>query len=737
MSITIENKTSALIYTEGYYANTIEGQIKRIADAHEIIQEKAINMGLKVQANEGDTKPANAAALTDSHTIMDTASAINSINVRNYLELKGTDPITGDQSINSGDTITIPTGYNKIPFTITANSISDQLGEETNFAAKYLFKGKTAYTNVNNKQDFITGTLDKVKLKDIKDGYLQVYIPDDENDILTTDIPYRITQQTASKTGSATENGIVGIQTNIGISSYEVYSGESSTAKTATQYLRLSPKTGYYNGVWDTNILYNPAHASTVEITKYKGKEGEETITVNTVRIPAGYYPNGASITPILKTVKNEDGSITEDKYLNYSELFTIQPVNYFLENGNNRTSNSADIFTTFKPEDEKLDYFKNIQLPLAKYDKITGGQLEVKTAGWIDADTYGLAYGGLNPLTHNLYLSNDSGYDWPSGTNPSKTITTQQFTDVITRGYNLQDQSRYYKIQDAVVSIEPESTGNQIYVPVINTGKSTVVTGNVVEGVKPQDEFYVTVTTGEITGSITYSVNSSVVTPGWIDRIEKLESIKNTVIINSDIAYIPIMSGSHEVDNTIYQAKSDIVKNDTIIVKEGSYYVKCDTNEGYQKALTDYIVLPTGSIITTITDELQGGIEYNSTKERLEGTINIFPGYFPSKQTFEFYKEVTSGTGGTLTTALSSKTINANTYYNEKKTINVKSVVGKLYDVESGKTDTNLVNATNTTLNTPLWGLSSDTTFYGKDQAFFSSFKVEVEGIIAALKSI
>jgi hypothetical protein len=25
MSITIENKTSALIYTEGYYANTIEG----------------------------------------------------------------------------------------------------------------------------------------------------------------------------------------------------------------------------------------------------------------------------------------------------------------------------------------------------------------------------------------------------------------------------------------------------------------------------------------------------------------------------------------------------------------------------------------------------------------------------------------------------------------------------------------------------------------------------------------
>lgn len=727
MSITTENKTNALTYTESYYANTIEGQIQRINDAHEIIQEKAINMGLKVQASEGDTKPTKATALADTHTIMDTASAINSINVQNYLGLKDGSSITDNQSINSGDIIIIPTGYNKTQFTITANSISSQL-QNTDVAAKYLYKNKTAYSNDSTKLTWIKGTLEEVKLLDNKSGYLRVYIPDDKNDLLTTDIPYITTQSTYSKTGSATENGIVGIQTNIDISSYEVYSGESSTAKTATQYLRLSPTTGYYNGVWDTNILYNPTHASTVEITKYEGKEGEEgTTTINSVRIPAGYYSKDTYVTPILKTVTNNEVT-TYDKYLNYGD-FTIQ---------GNQFSGLEDTIKEkkFSPENEKLDYFKNIILSRAVHSNITGGQLKVSLAGWIDTGTYGLAYGGLSPLTHNLYLSKESGYNWPSGTNVTKTITTQQFTDVITKGYNLQDQSRYYKIQDAVVSLESTSNGSYSYTPTINTDKSTVVMGNI-QNVEPKDSFYVTVTTTEGAGKIKYSVNSTVVTPGWINSIKNPEPIEITVTTNKNIAYIPIMSGSHEIDEKIYQATSDIIGDNTT-VKSGSYYIKCNTSEGYYKAKTDYIVLPTGSITTTQTENLPGGIKYNSTENQFEGTINVSAGYFPNAQTIKFYKEVTPGTGGgLLTRGARPKIIYANTYYEKEATIDVKTVTGRLYDVESGKTDMNLVDTKGNTLSTPLWGLSSDTTFYGRDQAFFYSFKVEVAGIIAALKSI
>ena len=117
------------------YPTTIAGQIDRIGDAHEIIQAKAYEMLLNIQANQGDSKSTSAVRLekNGNHKIMDTASAINSINVQPFLLKAGDNYVSAEYiTLTSGPKYKIPIGYNTTELTIelpplTGNATTNQV----------------------------------------------------------------------------------------------------------------------------------------------------------------------------------------------------------------------------------------------------------------------------------------------------------------------------------------------------------------------------------------------------------------------------------------------------------------------------------------------------------------------------------------------------------------------------------------------------------------------------------
>lgn len=88
------------------------------------------------------------------------------------------------------------------------------------------------------------------------------------------------------------------------------------------------------------------------------------------------------------------------------------------------------------------------------------------------------------------------------------------------------------------------------------------------------------------------------------------------------------------------------------------------------------------------------------------------------------------AGTGATLTTSNSSKSIAKGTYYKNEATVSVAKVAGTLRDL-SGETNVGI------TTTTPLENLTSNTTIVGTNSQFLSSVTIEVSGIIDKLSKI
>ena len=166
------------------YPETISGQIDRIGDAHEIIQAKACEMELNIQANQGDLIPASAVRLEKDnikHQIMDTASAINSINVQPFLLKAGNNYISADSitldstTLTSGIEYKIPIGYNTTELTIELPSL---VGNAT---ANQVLSGKTFYNDSYTKQ---TGTMTDHN-GNVPGVGVSSYIKDDKNCLRT------------------------------------------------------------------------------------------------------------------------------------------------------------------------------------------------------------------------------------------------------------------------------------------------------------------------------------------------------------------------------------------------------------------------------------------------------------------------------------------------------------------------------------------------------------------------
>ncbi len=228
------------------YASTISGQIDKIEDARDVIKSKAIELGLKIPARQKLTSNAQGATdltLIESHSLLDTAAAIDTIVVN-------TPPSETASSLGAGGSYTVPVGYNKVAYTITASGLSDQTGGDAN--PLDILWGKTAW--VNGAQ--VTGAM-------------------------------------LDKTGD---------QGASGISSYQHTDGK--------HYLALTiPETGKYEGgkSLQSNIAYNYADELLIlPITIYHTDKEELAIDTSQATFQAGYYSGAFNVQAVLKDGGNK-----------------------------------------------------------------------------------------------------------------------------------------------------------------------------------------------------------------------------------------------------------------------------------------------------------------------------------------------------------------------------------------------------------------------------------------------
>ena len=419
--------------------NTITGQLNRINNAANIIWNKASDMALQLPAGSywdllsksdktitgvnlitGKNSPeaqykidSNGGTETYDFGIDAVAAALAAINTRPYLETDSSNSyLSGNQSLNAGDIIKIPIGYNKTAFTITAKSLGSQL-TSTTAAAKHLYTGKTAYIkNAAGNPEKITGKLANVYLYGSTDGpnankvngnFLKVSINTAAiNEYLNTNIYYRVPDDIVTESTSVAK-----------------ISSETSGDKS---YLKVNLLKGYYDKDIVTNIAYiNGIQRKEVKVQRYFNPDGTSTNIANTLTIPAGYYRDGLVITPVFEDREHQDGEPLEN-ILNILDLD--------LSGGPTLTfdSNNIKIFNPVHYNGvDSYDYFGEVIIPKAGLTT-QNGQVTVTGSGWVNKDeVFGIKY---DILTSNQI--NVSG-NWDA---TNQLITDRVFTIKVNKGY-------------------------------------------------------------------------------------------------------------------------------------------------------------------------------------------------------------------------------------------------------------------------------------------------------------
>lgn len=414
--------------------NTITGQLARINSSAKTIWNAASNMALKLPAGSywdlassqdqaiygintitGTDSPAavytidsSGATATYNFGIDAVAAALAAMNTRAFLETDSSDSyLSGDQSLNAGDIIKIPVGYNKTAFTITVNSLGSQLASTT-AAAKHLYTGKTAYIkNAAGNPEKITGTLANVYLYGSTDSYnankvngnfLKVSINNAATDeYLNTNIYYRRPEElvTESTTVAKLSTGTSGNNT----------------------YVKINLLKGYYDQDILTNIPYiSGIQRRDVKVQRYSTPDGDATNVANTLTIPGGYYKDGLVITPVF-----EDYGNTTESILNVVNLDLSSTTIDFGENAN-KVFNPVQYGGT-----GGYDYFGAVTIPKADIT-LDNGQITVSGSGWVNKDEiFGVKYGILTQEQINV------SDDWDSA---NKVITDKVFTIKVDKGY-------------------------------------------------------------------------------------------------------------------------------------------------------------------------------------------------------------------------------------------------------------------------------------------------------------
>ena len=298
-----------------------------------------------------------------------------------------------------------------------------------------------------------------------------------------------------------------------------------------------------------------------------------------------------------------------------------------------------------------------------------------------------------MMPYTYDMFLEKATTAIAPSGDNTGNVAANHYYVkfDVDTAGY-ANSGDHYYDIGSQVSwsDFKTSATGSVTYADKVVNAKTTYldITGNYQPGAQyikatvrsaSAPTLSITDKTGTVTvgaknssGKFPISVSNlegtiSVGTPGWFTGGTATDSSVTVGTLPASVH----TCGAIQLGSAI---NTNLTANHC--------YVTCTTSTGYTLGETKYIDL---------------GI---------------------------------AGTGATLTTSNSSKSIVKGTYYQKEAAVSVAKVAGTLRDL-SGETNVGI------TTTTPLENFTSDTTIVGTNNQFLSSVTIEVSGIIDKLSKI
>ena len=568
--------------------------------------------------------------------------------------------------LGEGESYTVPVGYNVGEYKISAKTAAGYLTETTLTSSDDLISGLTAYTIRGGKSTKITGTLAN----------------------------YRGGDQAAT-------------------------SYKNSSSKLAIKI----PATGAYSSsnYLTTTIPYLTSAGNLTINVKRTGSAN--TALIEDFVVPAGYYPTDTSVKVTVMDDKvnigeinvqatkaaTGAGTVTPSDGFDYLKQVTVGAASGFsiLDNearelsvGSYNTANNSYIvtannvvgkfstagwITTANNTDSSVVVGK---LPKASIN-FTANKVVALEAGYIpQGETLTMV-----PYRYDMFFGKATTAITPSGNNDGNVAANHYYVNfnVDTAGYATSGD-HYYDIgsQVSCSDFKTSATGSVTYADKAVNAKTTYldITGNYQPGAQyikatvqsasaptlsiTDKTDTVTVGAKNSSGKFPISVSNltgtiSVGTPGWFT---------GGTATDSSVTVGTLPASVHTCG--AIQLGSDISTGLTA----NHCYVTCTTSTGYTLGETKYIDL---------------GI---------------------------------AGTGATLTTSNSSKSIAKGTYYQKEAAVSVAKVAGTLRDL-SGETNVGI------TTTTPLENLTSDTTIVGTNSQFLSSVTVEVSGIIDKLSKI
>lgn len=577
--------------------------------------------------------------------------------------------------LKEGETYIVPVGYNVGEYKISAKTAAGYLTETTlSTTGVDLISGVTAYTIQGGKSTKVTG-----QLADYRTGTDNQYKP-----------------------------------------------ATSYTNNANTLAVKI-PATGAYSSdnYLKTSIRYAPTVDTLSIDVKHAEQQGSNDVAlIDDFIIPAGYYPTDKSV-PVRVTddgkhigeinVEREKiatgaGDVIPSPGFDYLKLVKIGAAGGFsiLDNGSRELSvgsynttnkgyavtaanvvgkfSTAGWITTANNTDSSVVVGK---LPKATFG-FTNNIVKSTGAGYIPSGETLLT---MSPYTHSMSLAKTTTAITHSGDNTGDVAAAHYYVkfNVDTAGY-------------AVTGAHYQDIGSQVSCSDFKTS----ATGSVTYADKA------------VNAKITYLDITGNYQPG-------AQYIKATV----RSASAPTLSITDKTDTVTVGAKNSSGKF-PISVSNLTGTISVNTPGWFTGGTATDSSVTVGTLAASIHDcgPIQPGGELSPslTESHYYVPCSISAGYTPGET--KYIDLGVAGTGATLTTSSSSKTIIAGTYYPSAATVSVAKVAGTLKDL-SGETNVNL------NITTPLENLTTDTTITGSGSNFLSSVTVEVAGIIDKLSKI
>lgn len=573
----------------------------------------------------------------------------------------------GTITLDAGKSYTVPVGYNVGEYKISAKTVADNLTVTTLTSSDDLISGLTAYTIQGGKATKITGKLAN----------------------------YRGSDQAAT-------------------------SYKNSSSKLAIKI----PATGAYSSsnYLTTTIPYLTSAGNLTINVKRTGSAN--TALIEDFVVPAGYYPTDTSVKVTVMDDKVNIGEINVQATKAATGAGTVTPSDGF-DYLKQVTVGAASGFSILDNEARELSV--GSYNTTNKGYAVTAANIVGKfsTAGWIttvdniDVSTIvGKLPKATFGFTNNIVKSTGAGYI-PSG---ETLLTMSSYTHEMS-------------LAKATTAIAPsgDNTGNvaanHYYVKfnVKTAGYATV--GDHYQDIGSQvscSDFKTSAT-----GSVTYADKAVNAKTTYLDITGNYQPGAQYIKATVKSASAPILSITDKTDTVTVGAKNSSGKF-PISVSNLTGTISVNTPGWFTGGTATDSSVTVGTLAASIHDcgPIQPGGELSPslTESHYYVPCSISAGYTPGET--KYIDLGVAGTGATLTTSSSSKTIIAGTYYPSAATVSVAKVAGTLKDL-SGETNVNL------NITTPLENLTTDTTITGSGSNFLSSVTVEVAGIIDKLSKI